>query len=166
MTYDCPFSSPPQTYGFWLSFLKSFSTLWLLIVPCQVLLKLMSSDCPLSSPAQTCGFWNTEGAIKHGYHKYIQTNLIKYVKFFSNLWLLIVCIYLWCPCLIVPSVFSNVYFPWKYTWISLFVYTYDVHGWLSLRFSLTFICLERTWLSLFVYTYDIHAWLPSIYKQT
>jgi hypothetical protein len=59
-------------YGFWLSLLMSFSNLWLLIVPCQVLLKRMASDCPLSSPSQTYGFW------------------LSLLKFFSTLWLLVV----------------------------------------------------------------------------
>jgi hypothetical protein len=71
MASACPFSNPSQTYGFWVSLLKSFWNIWLLRVPSQVLLKLMASDCPFSSPSQTYGFW------------------LSLLKSFSNLWLLV-----------------------------------------------------------------------------
>ena len=99
MGFDCPSSSSSQTYGFWLSFFKSFSNLWLLIVLFQVLLKLMASDCPfcksfsnlwlLSVPSQVllklmasaCCVWSPSQA--YG----IWLSLL---QSFSNLWLLIV----------------------------------------------------------------------------
>jgi hypothetical protein len=107
MAFECPFLSPSQTYGFWVSLLKSFSNLWLLIVPSQVLLKLMASGCPFSSPSQV---WEGlkkgqseaislrrtwEGTLRsHKFEKDLRRDTQKpwlsLLKSFWNIWLLLV----------------------------------------------------------------------------
>jgi hypothetical protein len=134
MASDCPFSSLSQTDGFWLSLLKSFSNLWLMIVPSRVLLrrtwegtiKTHNFEKDLRRDNQKPQVW---AGLDKGQSEWCPCLITPSV--FSNVYLpwmyliKFVCIYWWCPCLIAPSVFSNVYLPWTYTWLSLFIYTWQ-----------------------------------------